>query len=228
MTRPLLSSLVLLLLIAGCTTEIGPLVPRDVVTDRPGCPAGCDLLPGVTANGQPSGELGQPSGGITSHTADAPAPPTWREDASYCGDRSLDLVAAHGRDGSTGTVDVASNATELVVELAADEGYRIAAVQIFAGEGPMPVGEDESPAVALFPIQADLGDAPAAVTTIRVPLETIGAACDMTLEVAVHADLVVIEEGVPVGEESGWATEADVRPRGRPGAPFDYDVCCGE
>jgi hypothetical protein len=110
-----------------------------------------------------------------------------------------------GQTINAGTVNVSNDATNLYIAITGANGWLLNAAHAYAGSGPVPTNSAGNPAPGLFPYAQSFAP-PAANYTFTIPLASIPASCNDTLNVAVHTESVQVDEDGQVTEaETGWA-----------------------
>ena len=125
-------------------------------------------------------------------------------DAPSCVRQETALYA--GRTIDAGTVSIWNSrlAIFLVTEPIAE--WRIKEIQVYVGEDPIPVNRAGNPVVGKFPYKHEY-EIPVPLYMLTIDIEADLGSFVEIVNVAVHADLVLIDEGTGeiVAEEGAWA-----------------------
>lgn len=143
--------------------------------------------------------------------------------AQSCDKFETELFA--GQTIHSGDINVTNTGTHLRIGIRTSGGWLLDLVHIYAGLDPVPVNGAGNPAPGQFPYQTDY-DPPVSRHIEMIPLSDLGAQCGDTLYVAVHADVVKLDQhGNVTDSETAWGFGT---PFGgsRWGWWFNYDLCC--
>jgi hypothetical protein len=133
-----------------------------------------------------------------------------------------------GQHYNTGNLVVTNTATEITFNLtsAIDSGWYIKAYHIYVGNGPIPTNSQGIPAPGSFPFKQEFSDLQTGVN-VTVDLASIGQQCGSSVTIAVHTEMVKLnEDGEIIQEETGWAYGPNTFDASRWGWSFNYEICC--
>lgn len=140
-----------------------------------------------------------------------------------CEDFTTDLIA--GQTIDVGDVTIRNTATHLIIHIDTDESWDLSEVHIYAGFGPPPLNGGGNPPPGQFPYSTSYPD-PQDQHTEIIPLADLGADCDDTLDIAIHAVVHETDEGDDGRSETAWGFGDKTWPGNRWGWYFCYTVCC--
>lgn len=145
------------------------------------------------------------------------------EETSDTGGQECEIyqtVIFAGQTFESGTVTVSNTDSDLVIELASIDPWKIKKIDVFAGTDPVPMAPGQ------FPYHQEFEE-PVTAYVFEIPLEEIGIACNETLNIAIHTEMVRLKRDQTYQEETGWAWGPYPFPQAW-GWWFDYLVCCEE
>ena len=134
-----------------------------------------------------------------------------------CAPLETDLFA--GQHIDAGSVFVYAADDKLVVEIEASAPWMLNAAHVYAGADEV---DDKVP--GLYPYAEEF-DAPTDAFAFEIPLDELEVGCADVLNIAVHTELLRIEDGEVVQEETGWGFGPEEFEKAW-GWHFDYELCC--
>ena len=145
-----------------------------------------------------------------------------RGDGGVCQPHETDLIAAQHDD--TGSIYVANDDDSLSLSIETAAGYLLSEVHVYVGTGPIPTNNGGAVAPGQFPYTQEFM-LPQAGYELELSLDDLGVGCDDSLNVAVHAVVISIQDGQLVYEETAWGFGPEEF-RSSWGWGFDYAICC--
>ena len=143
-------------------------------------------------------------------------------DGGACQPHETDLIAAQHDD--TGSVVISNDDDRLSLSVEAAAPYLLSEVHVYVGTDPVPTNGGGAVAPGQFPYTQEFID-PQADYELELDLGDLGVDCGDSLEIAVHATIISIQDGALVYEETAWGFGPEAFQKGW-GWSFDYAICC--
>lgn len=139
------------------------------------------------------------------------------------GNYSAPILA--GQTILAGNVIISNTNTELIIKATSNNllGWYIQKVHIYASVNSPVLG---NPAPGQFPYQSIFYSPPINNYELHIPLAELNANCSSKIYMALHFEMVRVQNGSIVQTETGWSYGPDVFNSARWGWQFSYDSKC--
>ncbi len=133
-----------------------------------------------------------------------------------------------GQNTAAGEIEITNDAHDLIITVTGTGGWHMGALHVYAGLGPVPTNKGGNVAPGQFPYSVTFGS-PEDSYTLRIPLADLGVTCGQQLNIAVHAEMLLLDCGCHIlAEETGWGWGSCPFPGSQWGWTIRYTPCCVE